>query len=230
MPHTLVLPRTHAPALPAQGCWSVRDWGFLAHALWMPRALAEHDETRLQLIPYLVLRRDPDRVWAYQRTGGDARLAGRCSIGVGGHVDTADAASPGAAGPAPSPQDRPNCSQNESALGNLEKRHGPISPQAIEATLQHALWRELAEELAASPDDLIDLRLHGLIFEGHSAVGRVHLGLLYSARWQPAAPPQPVAGEALLGLDFVSVHAAACDTAFELWSRLAAQFLSCTQV
>jgi predicted NUDIX family phosphoesterase len=56
-----------------------------------PRSLMEQDPTFKQIIPYLVLR-DGQRYFLMQRTnaGGDARLHGRYSIGVGGHLNPGD--------------------------------------------------------------------------------------------------------------------------------------------
>jgi len=56
-----------------------------------PRAAMEIDPAFKQIIPYLVLR-DGQRYFLMQRTaaGGDARLHGRYSIGVGGHLNPGD--------------------------------------------------------------------------------------------------------------------------------------------
>jgi predicted NUDIX family phosphoesterase len=56
-----------------------------------PRAEMERDPSFKQVIPYLVLR-DGERFFLMQRTtaGGDARLHGRYSIGVGGHLNPGD--------------------------------------------------------------------------------------------------------------------------------------------
>ena len=56
-----------------------------------PRAAMEIDPSFKQVIPYLVLR-DGERYFLMQRTtgGGDARLHGRYSIGVGGHLNPGD--------------------------------------------------------------------------------------------------------------------------------------------
>jgi len=222
MPLILTLPRARAPALPLEGCWPVADWGFLAHASWQSRAQAEHDEAHLQLIPYLLLHDAHQRLWCYQRSGGDARLHGRCSCGVGGHVDAADAQSGDANGATSTVSASANCSHINSRLQSLDKGYSPISLESVQATLHHALLRELAEELGAHATDLADLSLHGLIFEGHSAVGRVHLGVLYSARWLPDAAPKPPAHEALHSLGWRAATAVATDPAFERWSQLAA--------
>jgi predicted NUDIX family phosphoesterase len=56
-----------------------------------PRSWMEHDPAFKQIIPYLVLRDGP-RYFLMQRsnTGADARLHGRYSIGVGGHLNPGD--------------------------------------------------------------------------------------------------------------------------------------------
>jgi predicted NUDIX family phosphoesterase len=213
MPPILTLPRTHAPALPESGCWPVHNLDFLHAAVWQSRAQAEHDEAWLQPIPYLVLRNPAGQLWCYQRCGGDARLDGRCSCGVGGHVDLQDAQPP---------------LQNydfDSCLRTPGKGYRPISSINLQATLQRTLLREVAEELGAGAADLGQLTFQGLIYEGLSAIGRVHLGVLFSAQWLPAQPPQPVAGEALRGLGFQDASAIANNPQFELWSRLAARHL-----
>ena len=56
-----------------------------------PREAMELDPGFKQILPYLVLR-DGERYFLMQRTaaGGDARLHGRYSIGVGGHLNPGD--------------------------------------------------------------------------------------------------------------------------------------------
>lgn len=56
-----------------------------------PRTEMEGDPSFKQIIPYLVLR-DGSRYFLMQRTaeGGDPRLHGRYSIGVGGHINPGD--------------------------------------------------------------------------------------------------------------------------------------------
>ena len=53
--------------------------------------VAEESPAFKQLIPYIVLR-DGERVFFMQRTdaGGDPRLHGKASIGVGGHLNPVD--------------------------------------------------------------------------------------------------------------------------------------------
>jgi len=188
----LTIPRHQAPALPATGaCWPVADLAFWQPPRWCERAPAEHDETLLQAVAYGVLLNDAGAVWCYQRAGGDARVDGRFSCGVGGHVDAQDATD-------------------------------PFEP---EATLRRAWLRELAEELQDGSLHLSGVRRLGLVYEGQSAIGRVHLGVVFAARWGSPVPPQPPQGEALCGLGFMPLAQVATDTRFELWSRLVAQYL-----
>jgi predicted NUDIX family phosphoesterase len=114
---------------------------------------------------------------------------------VGGHVDAGDAC--------------------HDAQGRLDPA----------ATLRRALLREVLEELGVQADALTDLRLLAAVYEGHSAVGRVHLGLLYSAQWIAAQAPAPRPGEALNALGFVPLANVATDPRYELWSQLAAVHL-----
>ena len=62
------------------------------HGRYVDRPAAEDDQQLKQLIPYVVVR-DGDRVFLMERTtgGGDARLHGKASIGVGGHLNPVDA-------------------------------------------------------------------------------------------------------------------------------------------
>jgi predicted NUDIX family phosphoesterase len=93
-------------------------------------------------------------------------------------------------------------------------------------TLRRAWLRELGEELNAHEGvQLTDIRLHGLVYEDLSAIGRVHLGVVFVARWCSPKPPQPPEGEALHALGFMPLGRIATDTRFELWSRLVAQHL-----
>jgi predicted NUDIX family phosphoesterase len=61
------------------------------HGSYLDRPLAESDRAHKQLIPYVVVR-DGDEVFLMHRTdaGGDPRLHGRASIGVGGHLNPVD--------------------------------------------------------------------------------------------------------------------------------------------
>jgi predicted NUDIX family phosphoesterase len=62
-----------------------------ARGRYLARPAAEGDPTHKQLIPYVIVR-DAGRVFLMHRTdaGGDPRLHGRASIGVGGHLNPVD--------------------------------------------------------------------------------------------------------------------------------------------
>jgi predicted NUDIX family phosphoesterase len=61
------------------------------HGRYLDRPLAEDDPSHKQLIPYVIVR-DGDAVFLMHRTdaGGDPRLHGKASIGVGGHLNPVD--------------------------------------------------------------------------------------------------------------------------------------------
>jgi len=95
----LVLPRSGVPG----GCDFVgvrladaEALGNLRRAVaidgrYLDRPVAEDDPTHKQLIPYVVVR-DGSRTFLMERTsaGGDPRLHGKASIGVGGHLNPVD--------------------------------------------------------------------------------------------------------------------------------------------
>lgn len=59
---------------------------------FLPRSRAENDPSYKQLIPYQLFRRG-DGFFVYQRGKkvGEQRLAGRLSLGIGGHINNDDA-------------------------------------------------------------------------------------------------------------------------------------------
>lgn len=63
-----------------------------AHLLFRPRASVETDPSFKQLIPYVVFRWG-DELFHYTRGSGagEARLRAKRSIGIGGHINSADA-------------------------------------------------------------------------------------------------------------------------------------------
>ncbi len=167
-------------------------WGKAAPPLvWQfrPRAAVEEDEAWLQLIPYVVLRDERGAVWAYARRGGDGRLLGRHSVGVGGHIEVAD-----------------RCT-------------------TLLDTARACARRELAEELAQPEAARLDPHPCGWIHERETAIGRVHLGLVFAARWTAPDPPQPKPGEPLAAVGFLPPAAVLTDDRFERWSRLAVRLL-----
>lgn len=106
--------------------------------------------------------------------------------------------------------------------GHVER---PDQGPDLAATLASALRREVTEELG----ETVAERFSGLpprawIYEHLSAIGRVHVGVLYSGRWRDKEPPQP-REPGIESLDFRPVSEILADTRFELWSRLAAEWI-----
>lgn len=123
------------------------------------RDICETDETRLQLIPYVVLlSAGPDdpldlgRVFTYCRGKGgeEARLHGALSVGLGGHVD------------ADVPAD-----------------------QGLREWLATEARRELREEVGLDVDAGRVVFADAVICNDGDAVGRVHIGLLAGVSANP---------------------------------------------
>ncbi len=185
MSEILVFPRTVFSNLPDEGVWPLTHWP--PRYEWRIRQDIEQDESWLQLIPYLIIRDDQDRLWCYQRTGGDRRLTGAAGCGVGGHVERIDTA------------------------------------DSLPATVCNCIHREAAEELG----NCIIETPHPLawLYENHSVIGRVHIGLIHLTRWQGSATPQPAEHEPLAAMGFLPAKQIAMESGFEYWSRLAAAYL-----
>jgi predicted NUDIX family phosphoesterase len=99
MERVLVLPRDRVPGgadfhglRPADGAdLDTLRAAVMSHGTYLDRPTAEVDPTHKQLIPYVVVRSGAS-VFVMHRTdaGGDPRLHGRASIGVGGHLNPVD--------------------------------------------------------------------------------------------------------------------------------------------
>lgn len=114
-----------------------------------PRYLLEDMPEFKQIIPYNVVIQKGEVVH-YTRTskGGESRLYGKVSIGLGGHTDMDDVVRP---------SDAPSHI-------NLSK------------TLQCGAYREITEELGVT--NFQPLAWAGLIVNNADAVGQVHIGVL----------------------------------------------------
>lgn len=124
------------------------------------REALEKDETYRQLLPYVVLTKqfgDTLKFFAYRRGKGvgEARLSGNVSIGVGGHIDMADIVA-------------------DSSILNAM------------GTVVRSVQRELEEEIDFSTtvegaDSDIRFNSIGAIVDNSNSVGKVHLGLAFTA-------------------------------------------------
>lgn len=127
-----------------------------------------------QLIVYVVVtRRDEfgvSRTLVYQRKGkqeGEQRLAGKFSIGVGGHVEVRDFAP---------------------SMKTVDTARPYVDPDSLEDACLSAALRELDEELLwptlspteARPDLGMFVNLHARLYTPQDQVGRAHIGLVYT--------------------------------------------------
>ena len=167
----------HSPGL--QACPRRRLEDLLSLATFVPRTEAlEHSPAGLawlQVIPYSLLTHD-GKVFAYRRParGAEMRLAGRCSVGIGGHVNPLSEPGP--------------------AMAMLEAHSeaGRTSTALSEMTISVNLAREVREEMGV---DGSFHRLAGLLWDARDDVGRRHLGLVYVVDVADPGPVRPQAAE-----------------------------------
>ncbi len=109
--------------------------------------------------------------------------------------------------------------------GHVERQDQAAS---LTTTLAKALRREVTEELGEPvAERLADSQPQAWIYESLSAIGRVHIGVLYTLYWEDPDPPHPLE-PALESLGFLDPAEILADARFELWSRLAVRWLSDT--
>lgn len=146
------------PAAVAEWTRRIRDKGF-----FLERRQAEQDSSFKQVIPYtLVLHGEQVLLLRRLAKGGEARLHGKLSIGVGGHINPVDGVVPGAAGAGNAPGD--------AAIG------GDAGADLLDAGCR----RELEEEIEIRCP--YALQPVGIINDDASDVGSVHFGLVNLAR------------------------------------------------
>jgi predicted NUDIX family phosphoesterase len=128
---------------------------FYTPAQLEPRATCETDNKLLQLLPYIVVQDEHDRVFRYFRgaAGTENRLHGAISIGLGGHVETM----PG--------QQQPGAA---------------YSADSLFAHLKEDAVREIDEEIGIKVDPKSIEFVH-LVYNP-TGVNEVHLGILGIAR------------------------------------------------
>ncbi|MCD6497161.1 MAG: DNA mismatch repair protein MutT [Deltaproteobacteria bacterium] len=126
----------------------IKEKGFFVERRW-----AEQDSSLKQTIPYCMVTCG-DQVLALQRLmgGAEARLHGKRTIGVGGHVNPRDA-------------------EPSADLGAM----GPLA-DVIGRTLACAAWRELNEEVSLPPAKSVEVV--GVVNDDGNSVGSVHFGLV----------------------------------------------------
>lgn len=166
-----------------------------------PRADAETDESRLQIIPYVVAFAGlyPKSMLAYQRKGSERRLHGKWSIGFGGHIEDTDTTDP-------------------------ELSHPNSAMDAVYA----AAAREAEEELSLNGSYI--LTPSGLVFDPSTSVGRVHLGIVMSLKLDRKDQVQPTEDECerfawVVGRNQLMSVEVVGDGELENWSKLVLDIL-----
>jgi len=115
------------------------------------RATVEIDETKKQIIPYVVIRKG-DKVLAYQRSkkSGEGRLHNKWSVGIGGHINPID--------------------ETTNAKLNM----------IISNTIQRELLEELEWGETAFVHTVNGINALGLLYDDEDPVGRVHIGYVFT--------------------------------------------------
>lgn len=123
------------------------------------REEAEQDSEFQQLIPYIVVARNKKLLNYYRGKGqGEARLRGKRSIGIGGHINP--------------------CDLTDEVVGVIQDR-----PSFLDDKYVRGMLRELHEELQFPRlPERWDMPIIGLINEDQTEVGRVHLGVVHLLR------------------------------------------------
>jgi predicted NUDIX family phosphoesterase len=170
-----------------------------------------------QLVVYVVVtQRGTDgvnRTLVYQRKGkqeGEQRLAGKFSIGVGGHVEVRDFA----------PDMEP-----------LDTARPYVTSDSLEEACLNAALRELDEELLwptlaptdSRPDLVMFTNLHARLYTPQDQVGRAHIGLVYACEL-PDGHEVPTYGPGTQTLWLSEAELAAFDlNSCETWTRVLLQ-------
>ncbi|MFZ3481817.1 hypothetical protein [Sphingomonas sp. 3-13AW] len=124
-----------------------------------PRPMLEEDTSFVQFIPY-VLVRHKNRLLAYVReaSGSEARLHGKFSVGVGGHIDLPDVVV-------------------DETLVSEKGAETPVNRIDVLKTLTRAAIREISEEIAMDvPENALEWS--HLIHVTTTPVDQVHLGFV----------------------------------------------------
>lgn len=128
-----------------------------------PRDAVEYDPAYKQLIPYITVWRHGQLLNYFRgKRQGEARLRGKRSLGIGGHINP--------------------CDLSEDVLGSV----GQAEP-FLDKKYVNGMLRELSEELKFTRRvEEWDIRIVGLVNDDSTTVGCVHLGVVHELRLEPA--------------------------------------------
>ena len=137
------------------------------HGFFVERRHAELDSSLKQVIPYCVMLRG-DEIFLMRRlaAGGEARLHGKRSVGVGGHINPIDERSDGGA----------DGVDGVDGVDGADGADGVDEERPANDVIAEGLRREIAEELHVE-GDWRALPV-GLLNDDSTDVGSVHVGLV----------------------------------------------------
>ena len=185
------------------------------------------DRTKLQLLPYRVLRTFIDGTYyyfMYQRGKGvgESRLAGNDSVGYGGHVDHADFMSEG---------DLKLVAKEAGAdVGEITEE--AYSTVDVVATLSISSGREFDQEVMLLNDEGAELterlavepKFKGLIWDQSDDVGHLHLGIVSIIDIPSGITAVPREAQ-LLARPMATAQQILDNPNIENWTRIVAQAL-----
>lgn len=123
-----------------------------------PRGVLETDERFKQLIPYVVMKQS-DKYVTYVRgtSGGEARLHGKRSLGLGGHVDIEDVA------------------MNRGVVDITDTVYNSI----VREITEEVFFTKTGKRAPTKAPVHGAVTCMGFIYDDRDEVGRVHLGLAF---------------------------------------------------
>lgn len=186
----------------------------IAKSSFVERWLAEKDNHILQLIPYVICVAENGKVFSYRRkSGGETRLEGKRSIGIGGHVNSDDKAYV-------KPKNLTLDSRIEEELSKT------MTPNSWDVVLNGAV-REINEEVGLDEDyirkNLVEVGTMYTPTDGSEKrtqapkVGEVHLGIIYKLTVPEDMMLSP--DEGMIEPGFIDPYSLDTDD-FEFWSQL----------
>lgn len=202
-PHGFVAAAGSAEAQKAAG---ERIGRMRAHGFFVERRVAEQNSAWKQVIPYVVVKRgDALLLLERKKKQGEARLHGKLSIGVGGHINPID-------GPA---------ADLGSAGGGKAGAGGGARDVLHRDVLLEGLKRELEEELDVQ--GRLDVKAAGFLNDDSTDVGAVHYGLVAVADARDAQvairETEMMEGRFVPRAELQELHRTARER-FETWSSL----------
>lgn len=186
---------------PFNEAWSAE---VIDNSSFVERWLAERDKSILQFIPYIICTTPSGKVFSYSRKGGgEGRLEGKKSIGIGGHVNIDDKL-PGEA------------EENKTRQPNTWDivTTGAVREATEELHLDSLYVEEHIKQVGIihTPNDGEEGKI-----TSSPKVGEVHIGIIYLLDVEEDLMLQP--NEGMINPCFISNKPS--DLAnFEFWSRL----------